>query len=159
MTEQTRETLARLDEIEARAKKCTYADRMSFEKELTKVDVPDLVAAVRELHKRASGTLANNLCSDHRDKQDGKDCLACEIERLQTRLATAEGLLKRFTGIESFRESLLSTYAGGHHCDGKLDAFQHGMDTVCNCLEQSYGAVETYLREHGLLEGGSDGQF
>lgn len=28
-------------------------------------------------------SLANNLCPDHRDKQQGKPCLACEIERLQ----------------------------------------------------------------------------
>lgn len=34
-------------------------------------------------NKKNEGTLANNLCPDHRDKQTGKPCLACEIERLQ----------------------------------------------------------------------------
>lgn len=27
-------------------------------------------------------SLANNLCPDHRDKQQGKPCLACTIEKL-----------------------------------------------------------------------------
>lgn len=35
---------------------------------------------IAELKNR--GTLANNLCPDHRDKQVGKPCLACEVERL-----------------------------------------------------------------------------
>lgn len=39
------------------------------------------------LELKTSGTLANNLCQDHRDKQTGKPCLACEIERLQKKLA------------------------------------------------------------------------
>jgi hypothetical protein len=30
------------------------------------------------------------LCPDHRDKQSGKDCLACTIESLTSRLAAAE---------------------------------------------------------------------
>lgn len=38
---------------------------------------------------KASGTLANNLCPDHRDKQTGKPCLSCEIERLQRLLDRA----------------------------------------------------------------------
>lgn len=41
--------------------------------------------AVAELKNR--GTLANNLCPDHRDKQGGKKCLACEIEHLNKQLA------------------------------------------------------------------------
>ena len=28
-------------------------------------------------------SLANNLCPDHRDKQTGKTCLACQIENLE----------------------------------------------------------------------------
>lgn len=28
--------------------------------------------------------MANNLCSDHRDKQQGQTCLACRIEHLQS---------------------------------------------------------------------------
>lgn len=35
---------------------------------------------------RARGTLANNLCPDHRDKQAGKPCLACRIEQLEAQL-------------------------------------------------------------------------
>ncbi len=33
---------------------------------------------------KCNNSLANNLCPDHRDKQAGKPCLACEIERLQS---------------------------------------------------------------------------
>ena len=39
-------------------------------------------------------------------------------------------------GSKAFREGLLATYAGGHHYDGNLEAFQHGMNTVCNVLEK-----------------------
>lgn len=38
----------------------------------------------RILSIKARGTLANNLCPDHRDKQEGKPCLACEVERLES---------------------------------------------------------------------------
>ncbi len=36
---------------------------------------------------------------------------------------------------ENQRKGCLATFAGGHHSDGKLDAFQHGMDTVFNILQ------------------------
>lgn len=38
--------------------------------------------ALKVAQTKARGTLANNLCPDHRDKQSGKPCLACEVERL-----------------------------------------------------------------------------
>lgn len=38
---------------------------------------------IRKLQLKAGCSLANNLCPDHRDKQTGRPCLACEIERLQ----------------------------------------------------------------------------
>lgn len=41
--------------------------------------------AILEIKNRTS--LANNLCPDHRDKQNGKPCLACTIERLEARAA------------------------------------------------------------------------
>lgn len=37
----------------------------------------------KRLALKAATSLANNLCPDHRDKQGGKPCLACEIERLR----------------------------------------------------------------------------
>lgn len=49
--------------------------------------IEDLKAKNKELEKKLkiaeiknSGTLANNLCPDHRDKQYGRPCLACLIE-------------------------------------------------------------------------------
>lgn len=43
----------------------------------------ELEAENAQLKLRNRGTLANNLCPDHRDKQQGKPCLACEVERLR----------------------------------------------------------------------------
>lgn len=48
-------------------------------------------AEVERLTVKCRGTLANNLCSDHRDKQVGKPCLACTIETLERRLTAAQG--------------------------------------------------------------------
>jgi hypothetical protein len=39
---------------------------------------------------------------------------------------------------EEYRMGCLSTFAGGHHNDGMLSAFQHGMNTVFNLLEQEF---------------------
>ena len=50
-------------------------------------------AELKILRVKCSGTLANNLCPDHRDKQVGNPCLACTIEKLQSRLAAADALL------------------------------------------------------------------
>lgn len=44
---------------------------------------------IRMLRSKAAGSLANNLCPDHRDKQAGKPCLACEIERLRNLVGLA----------------------------------------------------------------------
>lgn len=35
-------------------------------------------------HLKAGASLANNLCQDHRDKQAGKPCLACELESAES---------------------------------------------------------------------------
>lgn len=45
--------------------------------------------------------------------------------------------------VESLRESCLANYGGGHHTDGHLEAFQHGMETVCNVL--AGGSLQRYL--------------
>ena len=44
---------------------------------------PAMLDEIETLRKKCECSLANNLCPDHRDKQQGKLCLACEIERLQ----------------------------------------------------------------------------
>lgn len=49
----------------------------------------DKALKIAELKNR--GTLANNLCCDHRDKQTGQPCLACTIETLTRRLASRPG--------------------------------------------------------------------
>ena len=39
---------------------------------------------------------------------------------------------------DEYRKGCLSTFAGGHHSDGMLSAFQHGMNTVFNLLEGEF---------------------
>lgn len=46
-------------------------------------EIERLTKELRIAELKNRGTLANNLCPDHRDKQVGKPCLACEIERLR----------------------------------------------------------------------------
>lgn len=46
-------------------------------------EIRKLTKALQIAELKASGTLANNLCPDHRDKQTGKPCLACKIEALE----------------------------------------------------------------------------
>lgn len=56
-----------------------------FLKDAQKIE-RELVLCQRKLkvtELKARGSLANNLCPDHRDKQNGKPCLACENERLK----------------------------------------------------------------------------
>jgi predicted Ser/Thr protein kinase len=67
----------------------------------------DHLARVQELEKEVEilqiknrSSLANNLCPDHRDKQVGKGCLACEVEHLT---ATNAKLMEE---IERLREVL-----------------------------------------------------
>ena len=60
------------------------------ELERLRLEIERLTKALRIAELKASGTLANNLCPDHRDKQTGRPCLACEIERLRTQLAVVQ---------------------------------------------------------------------
>lgn len=43
---------------------------------------------IAALQKKSEHSLANNLCPDHRDKQIGKPCLACFLERADEEIAT-----------------------------------------------------------------------
>lgn len=61
------------------------------------------------------------------------DCYGCEADRWR---AHAEALAGALEAIESERAGCHATYNGGHHNDGHLEAFHHGMDTVFNALQQ-----------------------
>jgi hypothetical protein len=41
---------------------------------------------------------------------------------------------------DEFEQSLNSTYAGGHHDDGMLTAYRHGIGTVINVLKAKWPA-------------------
>lgn len=58
--------------------------------------VDRLRAELKIAELKNKNSLANNLCPDHRDKQAGKPCLACEIERLR---AENKGLRDRINQI------------------------------------------------------------
>lgn len=51
---------------------------------------------IKMLELKASNSLANNLCPDHRDKQVGKSCLACTIEQKDAEIARLRDALKPF---------------------------------------------------------------
>jgi len=53
-------------------------------------EIDRLKAENKKLIIKTSNSLANNLCPDHRDKQAGKPCLACEIDRLAARVGELE---------------------------------------------------------------------
>jgi hypothetical protein len=67
----------------------SYAGAMraihEYSVEVTKLNerIRELEAETWKLQKQLQHSLANNICPDHRDKQSGKPCLACEIERLR----------------------------------------------------------------------------
>ena len=72
-------------------------------------EIDRLKAENKKLTIKTSNSLANNLCPDHRDKQAGKPCLACEIDRLKKRVGELEAENQRLwmmnpcnhTGFES----------------------------------------------------------
>ena len=86
----------------------------------------DIQARLEEIEARWGA--GRNLVAD-------KQWCARTIETLLAENAAMREAL-RHIGSEEFRNGLLETYAGGHHYDGHLDAFQHGMNTVCNVLER-----------------------
>jgi hypothetical protein len=67
--------------------------------------------------------------------------------------------MSRITDFElSFEDALniargCTDYGGGHHDDGKMDAYQHGIQTVINALEaakkNSLDSQVAFLKAHG----------
>jgi hypothetical protein len=56
---------------------------------------------------KCSGSLANNLCPDHRDKQAGKSCLACQIESKDGEIAELKRQLKMSELIRTNEKKIL----------------------------------------------------
>lgn len=78
---QLKQEIARINDlikinVAARGKEFDRAESL-------KKEVERLTRMVRIAEAKNQNSLANNLCPDHRDKQQGKPCLACEIERLR----------------------------------------------------------------------------
>jgi hypothetical protein len=127
--------------------------------------------------KNAS-SLANNLCPDHRDKQKGRPCLACEIDRLerdlaQTRLErdAARNVLARAIDRERLanmradqaeearaetQKELEAEFDAKMECHSMLEAAQSAtapLEVLDRCLSELankyIGTVEDYYL-HGL---------
>lgn len=87
---------------------------MKVEKTRQTEQIATLIAERDNLTKRNKilevknkGSLANNLCPDHRDKQAGKQCLACNIEHLTaTSTKQAEALKEIADPIKFMRKRL-----------------------------------------------------
>lgn len=76
-------------------------------------EIERLTKALRIAELKASGTLANNLCPDHRDKQTGRPCLACEIERLRAALTHSVSVIQTWHNMgvpEKQRSDLWDIY-------------------------------------------------
>jgi len=107
---------------------------------------------VRELEReneiltiKNRGTLANNLCPDHRDKQIGKPCLACTIETLTREKNRAESELAT---LRAFAQEIMQAWPEGDVDGGELQeaALRHGL------LERAEPTQEE-RDEWGLCEG------
>lgn len=58
-----------------------------------------------------------------------------------------------------YRQGCLSTYGGGHHTDGHLEAFQQGMQTIFNLLEEEFPPAERCFACVNALAGASDAEI
>lgn len=84
--------------------------------------IADLEKQLAVMTLKANASLANNLCPDHRDKQTGKPCLACEVEKLEKQLAEKD------KEIERMRPVVEAVMEKGFTLHGWLDRVQKAMD-------------------------------
>jgi len=52
---------------------------------------------------------------------------------------------------DDYRQGALANYGGGHHTDGHLEAFHHGMETVFNLLESEFPDAQKCKAADDLL--------
>jgi hypothetical protein len=81
---------------------------------------------------KTKGTLANNLCPDHRDKQAGKPCLVCTIETLTNQRDKLVAACERLSTQAKMVE------------EGTLEG------TLCSAIRQADNAIAN-------VKGGTDG--
>lgn len=104
--------------------KCFLRSDMSPENDLLQ-KVHDLEKENKVLKVKCAASLANNLCSDHRDKQTFKSCLACEIERLtKWETASVKALHEKGSKIITLRAALLRVLQEGNIAPGLLCGVQ-----------------------------------
>lgn len=76
----------------------------NYEKDI-KVLLTEINKLKKQMEIKDRSSLANNLCPDHRDKQVGKTCIACENETLKKKLDRAIAAWLRERGaIEKYED-------------------------------------------------------
>ena len=100
--EEAFEDLEKLEQ--QRIKLLDIIEQMMSNGESLKQKIIELKKKIEILELKNKSSLANNLCPDHRDKQAGKSCLACEIEKLQR---VINNLKKEMQRREDYIESCL----------------------------------------------------
>lgn len=97
--------------------------------------IAQLTRENKVLEKKNAGTLANNLCPDHRDKQTGKPCLACTIEQLTRE---KEALVQAGRALMSYTSHELDCGLSlSHPCDCGLHEKREVFDTLCTSQSSS----------------------
>ena len=106
---------------------------------------------VRIKELKNQGTLATNLCPDHKDKQQGQPCLACVIEKLKRQLQVAQqerdelralnlckGLAEKDRqGLLAVGMELIARGERAEKAEQMCDAFARAIDTLNGQLLQS----------------------
>jgi len=109
--------------------------------ETIRAELIRLTARVQELERENAileiknrGTLANNLCPDHRDKQTGKPCLACTIETLTRKKDRAEAELAAI-------KTAARAYFLGYCQDEAADEIVEGRGHWTGCTKEQHEAA------------------
>ena len=53
---------------------------------------------------------------------------------------------------DEFESNVNASFGGGHHSDGLMDAYRHGINTVCNVLRSQFPAGPDAMRVSSQME-------
>ena len=129
----------------------------------------ETVGALKVANLKNAHSLANNLCPDHRDKQQGKPCLACEIERLRAGEAEVrQALVAMFVdAISGMADAAIinadQTYdyrntaaavrqLSEEHKKLRLQPHSEEVSSLTRQLEEARGLIGMYPEFHACLD-------
>lgn len=100
------------------------------------------------LQAKCNNSLANNLCPDHRDKQAGKPCLACEIERITKRFQKANEAREQSESERDICSTLYDKEVLAHgETDDAREAAERERDALKEALREAKEIVGDFLAE------------